>query len=601
MASRGEPLPIERGPASDSDRRWRSARAAVASVADAVGWQVPADLAAAGGDAAHPVTHTCGPHAMGAAYEASLDDRARSTGIHYTPADVAAGVVGLAGVQGEATRSVWDPSCGGGAILIAAADRLVDAGVDAREIVEDRLWGTDIDPAALAVCEAALVLWATEHGAPDARPRHLAVADPLLTARPGPDRGFDLVVGNPPFQSQLSGPTVRTTEERTALRAHLGDVVGAYTDAAALFLVVASRALAPGGRLSMVLPVSVLAARDAGRARASATDGVDLTGLWVAVEEVFGAAVDVCAAVLHRPPAGGRTDHAPDGGRPPVRRWRGRSFERLADAHPTPRAPQRGPGADRSQLAELSAAPGSPGGARWSALALAAMDVPDVAVRTDGRVGDIAATSAGFRDEFYGLAAHVREAGEDEPGPGLAPLVTSGLIEPGRCHWGERPVHFNRTRYERPVVDLDSLRGAGGRAARWAQRQLVPKVVVATQTRVGEAVVDATGTWVASVPTIAVIAPPEHLWRLAAVVCSPVGTVAALAATAGAARGRLAIKHTVHSVAGLPLPVDGAAWADGAAHLEAADLERFVTAMAAAYAVEDPDLLAEWWFGRLRR
>ena len=88
-------------------------------------------------------------------------------------------------------------------------------------------------------------------------------------------------------------------------------------------------------------------------------------------------------------------------------------------------------------------------------------------------------------------------------------------------------MRFARTRFERPVVDLARLADAGGRAQVWVRDTLVPKVVVATQTRVGEAAVDQEGRWVASTPTVALVADPELLWRIAAVVCSPVGSVAA--------------------------------------------------------------------------
>ena len=53
--------------------------------------------------------------------------------------------------------------------------------------------------------------------------------------------------------------------------------------------------------------------------------------------------------------------------------------------------------------------------------------------------------------------------------------------------------------------------------AGWVDDLQVPKVLVATQTRVGEAAVDEVGTWVPSVPTIAVVAPAERLWAVAAV------------------------------------------------------------------------------------
>ena len=68
-----------------------------------------------------------------------------------------------------------DPACGGGAFLVAAAERLHRAGVDRRDVVRHHVWGADVDPVGLAAAEAALALWAGE--APP--PGRLVVGDPL--------------------------------------------------------------------------------------------------------------------------------------------------------------------------------------------------------------------------------------------------------------------------------------------------------------------------------------------------------------------------------------------------------------------------------------
>lgn len=649
-------------------------------VAEAGGWGVPQDLRVSG---VEPVAALAGsgveieagqasPWLLGALYEAALAPEARFAGAHYTPVDVAARLTALVlprvAVHGDRPTGtplggrcegrpgplprVWDPACGGGAFLLAAADALLAAGGRADQIVSEQLWGTDIDPGAVAVTEAALCWWAHRHGVDAAPGPHLVVADPLvdepLTAGEGSAdamdsplvraaaHGFDVVLGNPPFQGQLTGPSVRTAEATTALRARWGtEVVGPYTDAASLFLVAGARGLAPGGRLLMVQPMSVLAARDAAGARAVATDVAELTGLWVADEPVFDAAVDVCAVLLERPdvPSGPqRRDTRVNGSSadgsstcalpiaacpaPVVRRWKGQAVDVL-------------PSATVGSLVGRSRA--TDRGGPWSGYALAALGVPDPPARFAGRLGSISTARAGFRDEYYGLVGHVVEAAlldGDGHGRGggrgchetpdgsahdlpaglsplitsvpaeLAPLVTSGLVDPGRCAWGARPVTFARIRYQRPAVDRASLAAVGGRAAAWVQALSVPKVVVATQTRVGEAAVDEAGRWVASTPTIAVVAEPHWLWSIAAVVCSPVGTIAALAATAGTARSGGAIRHGVASVAGLPLPVDLDAWSAGAGALRRLDRPAFLAAMSAAYGLPATAEVDDWWTSR---
>lgn len=593
------------------------ARSLVAAVADGAGWDLPPSLRAVQGPVHAPLAGLsvpagwCTPHLLGTLYELTLSTAARDAGAHYTAPEVAEGVVGLLGPLpgptpgpgGGAVRppgpgsasphaggpTVWDPACGGGAFLLAAADALSAAGHPPAAVAGELVWGTDVDPGALIVAEAALALWAEVHGAGGAHPGgQLVLADALLAPRPGPAVGFDVVVGNPPFQGQLAGGSVRSGVQRRALQAAWGRVIGPYTDTAAVFLVAGARALAPGGALAMVLPTSVLAARDAAEARVAATAVADLVGLWVAVDAVFDAAVDVCAPVLRRPGGPGGPDGAADVdiGRqaPSVQRWRGRAFEALAPARP--------------------ARPVGRGGRRatpWSALALGALGVPEPEHRSAGRLADLAVAAAGFRDEYYGLVGHVLEAPSPEPSdlpPHLAPLVTSGLVDPGRCAWGRRPARFGGRRWDRPVVDRDAVAAAGGRAAAWVSSTAGPKVVVASQTRVGEAAVDEAGTWVASTPTVVVRSDPDRLWEVAAVVCSPVAAGVLLGVGAGGGRSADAIRPTVASVLDLPLPVDGEAWRTGAQALRHGDLARFASAMAAAYDRE-PGALEAWWTARL--
>src|SRR5699024_10064942 len=134
----------------------------------------------------------------------------------------------------------------------------------------------------------------------DAEPSRIDVADSLLdpTAGPPGEAPLDLVIGNPPFQSQLAGDNVRTASHRHDLRARFGELAGPYTDTAALFLVVAFRRLAPTGRVGLIQPTSVLANRDTAAIRTMLEHEGDLIGLWISGERIFDAAVDVCAPII---------------------------------------------------------------------------------------------------------------------------------------------------------------------------------------------------------------------------------------------------------------------------------------------------------------
>ena len=143
-----------------------------------------------------------------------------------------------------------------------------------------------------------------------------------------------------------------------------------------------------------------------------------------------------------------------------------------------------------------------------------------------GTLGERAGINANFRDEYYALVPAVGEGGD---GP---PLVTSGLIDPGVCLWGRRPMTFARRTFTCPRVDLDRLTG---RFPRWAERKLVPKVLVANQTRILEAVADRHGAWLPGVPvnTVTPTNGAATVDELAAVITSPVASVLAWQLAAG--------------------------------------------------------------------
>ena len=76
---------------------------------------------------------------------------------------------------------------------------------------------------------------------------------------------------------------------------------------------------------------------------------------------------------------------------------------------------------------------------------------------------------------------------------------------------------------------------ADGKLASWVCARLRPKVLVATQGKVLEAVADQAGRLVPSVPVISVEPDdPADLWRILAVLCSPVAAAWALERFGGA-------------------------------------------------------------------
>jgi hypothetical protein len=220
----------------------------------------------------------------------------------------------------------------------------------------------------------------------------------------------------------------------------------------------------------------------------------------------------------------------------------------------------------------------------WSTLVADLVGVPAVEVSTRRVLGDIAAATADFRDQYYGLIGAVSDDGD---GP---PLVTSGLIDMGASAWGARPARFAKTAYRAPRVALDRLTPE---LRDWATRRLVPKVLVATQTPVIEAVVDATGAWLPSVPVITVTGADP--WSVAAVLSSPVASAWLAARTLGTGLSPSVLRPTARLLMSLPVP--DRPWDKATALLREGDLLGAAHAMGDAYGTHDADA---WWRARIR-
>jgi hypothetical protein len=564
---------IAETPGSDALQRCAALARAMASAAG-----LPLDGDSAPSLLAHdhgidpPLALDLEPSLIGQAYEMSLGAVHRHTmGVHYTPAVTAAALARVA-IGERPDPTICDPSAGGGAFLLAAAAVLSANGHTRRQVVEELLWGIDIDPGAVAVAEASLALWASEEHW--VWPRHVIVGDALApgTTDQCPDQGFDVVLGNPPFQNQLQVSTARSVADHDRLRARFGIDAGPYMDTAAWFVALAIELVATDGTVLLLQPESFLVAESAAPVRVHAQQTGSLVGLWTAGSDVFEAAVRVCAPMINVGDGGGGGDL--------VHRWHGSGVD------PLPVAPNPGP-------------------ETWSPLLAEATGVPSVAVHGPP-LSSIASATAGFRDEFYGLAPHTLEAG---PKP-TAPLVTVGMIDPLRNRWGTGEFRYAGTKWTRPEIDIISLESADASLAAWVRDRRVPKVLVATQTKVIEAFVDVEGVVVPSTPTIAVTCAAHRLWHVAAALSSPVVTALALTRVAGAALSSDTIKLSAKQVLALPLPTEPVAW-DAGARLaqeaaEASTPEGWATAVAVlgevmcdAYGVDNGPALFAWWRDRL--
>lgn len=519
---------------------------------------------------------------LGSLYERLVGwDERRRAGQHYTPPALAAALVAIAAPPGDPGR-IADPACGGGAFLLAAARRLAAAGVAVEEILSERLVGVDVDPGALVVAEAALVTWAAELGAHTRVSDHALVeADALLSA---PlqlvGRSVDLVVGNPPFQSQLANLTARQGATAAALRARFDLAATGYLDTAALFLLAGLDLVRPAGRVLLLQPHSTLAATSAAqvRQRVEARSAVDV--VWLDGERIFDASVHVWAPVL-----------VADARQGAVIRHRGRGAHTV-DRIDWPKA-----------CAELPS---------WSPLVAGLADVPSVRISRSADLGTLATATAGFRDEYYGVVANTAD-GMASPTRAAPAVVTVGMLEPAENLWGHRSSRLGGRSLGRPILDRVALAATDPRIDRWVDARLRPKVLLATQGRVLEAVADPDGVLVPTTPIVS-IEPrgddPDVIWSILAVVLAPATSAWAMERTYGAALSPGAIKLSARQSLQLPLPADRGGWLEGAALVRAAQeadhrderaalLRQFAQVMARAYGVGVE--VTAWWQARLDR
>jgi hypothetical protein len=213
----------------------------------------------------------------------------------------------------------------------------------------------------------------------------------------------------------------------------------------------------------------------------------------------------------------------------------------------------------------------------------------DVDVPAAGRLGDRARLNANFRDEYYGM---IDAVGDHDAGP---PLVTSGLIDPGRCRWGERPVRFAKRRFAAPRIDVSAL---DSKMTAWAEQRLVPKVLIANQTPIVEAVCDPGGAWLPGVPVIAAyptVSTADAAWEIAAALTAPSVSAWAWHRRGGTGLSSNTIRLGPPMLAELPWPTGPLDAAVDA--LRDGDVLACAGLAEAAYGIDPAEraVLADWW------
>lgn len=150
----------------------------------------------------------------------------------------------------DANRRLVDTSCGDGAFLGAALERLLSGvhGIDDSQVAE-LIEGWEIHPRAVDDARARLTSILVRHGRADSQAtsmaHHIVHAGDFLTQAPGNAR-YDTVVGNPPYLRMVHVPTLLREDYQAILPGY------AKQDLLHSFLDKCATCLRPGGEIAMV-------------------------------------------------------------------------------------------------------------------------------------------------------------------------------------------------------------------------------------------------------------------------------------------------------------------------------------------------------------
>ena len=235
-----------------------------------------------------------GDDLLGDAYEYLMrhfaTESGKSKGQFYTPAEVSrimAQVVGV-GPDTRPDRTLYDPTCGSGSLLLKAADRAPD-GIS--------VYGQEMDNATWALARMNMIL----HGHPTAELRRgNTLAAPEFRNPDGGLRTFDFAVANPPFSAKAWSNGLDPAHDEFGRFDDYGVPPAKNGDYAFLLHLVGS--LKSTGRGAVILPHGVLfrGNREAGIRRELVRRGFVKGVIGLPANLFYGTGIPACILVIDK-------------------------------------------------------------------------------------------------------------------------------------------------------------------------------------------------------------------------------------------------------------------------------------------------------------
>lgn len=162
----------------------------------------------------------------------------------------------------ESTTSIIDPGCGCGIFLISAAEQLLETGKDVCSIINENIFGIDIDPDNARRCEMVLKLFSAKHGGdynnttPNILCKDSLKCDWNKAFR---KQGFDCIIGNPPYVN----PHDMNKETVKYLKCNFETTKGGVFNIFYAFIEHAMNFLTDDGELGYIVPNNFLTIKSA--------------------------------------------------------------------------------------------------------------------------------------------------------------------------------------------------------------------------------------------------------------------------------------------------------------------------------------------------